>query len=203
MPGGVLSINFGATDPDGDRLTYSLKSSGDLPTGTLNASGKLQFTPSPDELGRYEFTAIASDGVLTVEQNVVLNVVGDPVTTTRISGQILATTGSALAGVPISLSRLTVLTDADGRFNIELPPELLPTEDFAIQIPTGDPQFDPTSAGNKTISFRRARFDTSTGTDINNPRRHPNLVTSFLDASMVYPTTNGRWPCECSMAREN
>jgi hypothetical protein len=66
------------------------------------------------------------------------------------------------------------------------------TEPFMITVPTGDPSFDPLSTGTKTIPLTRAGFDPSTGTDSDNPRQHPNFVSSYLDGSMVYGSTRSR-----------
>lgn len=59
-------------------------------------------------------------------------------------------------------------------------------EKMSIAVPKGDPSFDPTGTGTKTIDTMRSAFDESTGTDATNPRQQVNLITAFMDASMVY-----------------
>src|SRR5262249_45321205 len=120
-------------------------------------------------------------------------------TSTRLSGVLRSTDGTLLAGVPVELGTLQAITAADGSFTFTLPPLAMPTDSFEITVPTGDPQFDPASTGVKYIDFRRARFDPTTGTDPSNPRRHPNLITSFLDASFVY----GSDPARAAALRTN
>ncbi|WP_425410429.1 peroxidase family protein [Hyphococcus sp.] len=63
---------------------------------------------------------------------------------------------------------------------------------FDIPIPAGDPWFDPMGAGGKSIHFDRALFDEETGTDLSNPREHMNEITSWLDGSMVYGSSDAR-----------
>ena len=55
-----------------------------------------------------------------------------------------------------------------------------------ISVPTGDPVFDPLSTGTAVIPFNRANTIAGTGTSKSNPLQQPNLITSFLDGSMVY-----------------
>ena len=191
-PGEVLQIPLVATDPDGDIVTFAVGDAANLPSGRFRADGTLTLRPSPEDIGSYEIVLVATDGLLESTQTLTVDVVPDTVGTTRISGQVLDVDGTALPNVPISLSRLTVLTDQNGRFTLELPSQLLPAERFDISVPTGDPQFDPFGTGQQTIEFRRARYDTQTGTSTDNPRRHPNLVTSFLDGSAVYGSDEDR-----------
>ncbi|HBE70180.1 MAG TPA: peroxidase, partial [Planctomycetaceae bacterium] len=59
-------------------------------------------------------------------------------------------------------------------------------ESLAIEVPTGDPQFDPFSTGEASIPFTRSEFDPDTGTSVENPREQINSITAFIDGSMVY-----------------
>ncbi len=61
-----------------------------------------------------------------------------------------------------------------------------------VGVPQGDPHFDPFSEGDKWIRFDRAIFDESTGTDLDNPREQVNEITSWLDGSMVYGSSDER-----------
>lgn len=59
-------------------------------------------------------------------------------------------------------------------------------EPAMIPVPAGDPWFDPMNTGTMMIPMMRNAFDPSTGTDPANPRRHPNMITAFIDGSGVY-----------------
>lgn len=56
----------------------------------------------------------------------------------------------------------------------------------SIPVPMGDPQFDPSSTGAVTIDFHRSEKVPGTGTGPGNPREQFNVLTAYLDASMVY-----------------
>jgi len=52
---------------------------------------------------------------------------------------------------------------------------------FNIPIPTGDPIFDSGGTGTQIMPFTRSSFDGSSS-----PRQQTNVVTAFIDGSMVY-----------------
>lgn len=55
-----------------------------------------------------------------------------------------------------------------------------------IEVPLGDPFFDPLGEGGKVIPFSRSIFDPATGSGLDNPRQQMNTITDFIDASNVY-----------------
>lgn len=60
------------------------------------------------------------------------------------------------------------------------------SEFFPIEVPAGDPLFDPFNTGQVIIPMNRSSYDPTTGTAVGNPRRHINSATAWLDASAVY-----------------
>ncbi|MGB3654038.1 MAG: FG-GAP-like repeat-containing protein [Rivularia sp. (in: cyanobacteria)] len=124
MPGERLEIPLIATDPNGDPISYSLRSDTPLPKGELTGDGTLIFTPAPDDIGTYSFTVVATAGEVDVTQDVTITVEPDPITTTRVSGVIENTDQEALAGVVIELGGLQTTTDANGYFQLEVDGEL-------------------------------------------------------------------------------
>lgn len=61
-----------------------------------------------------------------------------------------------------------------------------PAEPADIEVPAGDPFFDPFDTGTALITFNRSVYNTSTGTGIGNPRQQLNKITAWIDASNVY-----------------
>lgn len=118
-PGERLAIPLLASDSNGNKITFSLETDGDLPSGGLQGNGTLEFAPTPKQLGTYTFTVTASDGALETSQEVTLEVVADAVTTTRISGKIENVNQEPLEGVIVELGDLQSTTNGDGDFPIE------------------------------------------------------------------------------------
>ncbi len=118
-PGEVLQIDLGATDTDGDQITYSIVPAENMPSLSLSARGILTISPTPNEIGSYSFDVVASDGSASSRQTVSVDVVVDLDTSTRISGTVLNTDSDPLAGITIELGDIQVVTDANGNFLLE------------------------------------------------------------------------------------
>lgn len=67
-----------------------------------------------------------------------------------------------------------------------------PPEDALIEIPAGDPWFDPTGTGVETMSFNRSAYDPDTGDTNGSPRQQLNEITGWIDASNVYGSDDER-----------
>lgn len=61
-----------------------------------------------------------------------------------------------------------------------------------INVPTGDPDFDPQAQGKAVIPLLRNVFDPNTGRSTRNPREHLNIITAYLDGSAVYGSDEER-----------
>lgn len=100
---------------------------------------------------------------------------------------------NAIAAVETSIENERYLTDYVwiwGQFidhDIDLTENALdengdPLEPLPIEVPQGDPFFDPTGTGSETIGFNRSLYEV----DDDGVRQQINQITSFLDGSVVY-----------------
>ena len=65
-------------------------------------------------------------------------------------------------------------------------------EDVSVHVQPGDEWFDPLGMGNVEIHVLRNAFDPATGTSVDNPREHPNVITAVIDGSAVYGSDQER-----------
>lgn len=63
-------------------------------------------------------------------------------------------------------------------------------EFFGIDVPAGDPYFDPFNTGDEVIPLLRSNVATGTGTSQLNPRQQVNSISAFVDGSQIYGTTS-------------
>jgi RHS repeat-associated protein len=122
LPGGTLEISVAVSDPDGDAVDVRLAAADSLPAGTrFDANGpSLRFQPGPNGVGHYAFTLIAGDGITETRREVTLDVVADPLTSTRLSGRVLDVSGAPLGGMQVEVGAVQRLTLADGSFTLDL-----------------------------------------------------------------------------------
>ena len=76
--------------------------------------------------------------------------------------------------------------------DIDLTDGVDPPEPANILVPSGDSFFDPDGSGIAQILFNRSIYDPETGTAPGNPRQQLNEITSWIDASNVYGSDEGR-----------
>jgi RHS repeat-associated protein len=120
QPGRQIEIPLVASDPDGDQLQFTLTPQAAMPTTRLTSNGTLVFSPTPDQVGEYTFDVHVSDGSLKSTEAVVVRVIEDAVTTTRISGRVLNVSGTPLIGMRVEIGGTQVVTGADGEFTLNL-----------------------------------------------------------------------------------
>ncbi|CAI5793052.1 dual oxidase 2 [Podarcis lilfordi] len=65
-----------------------------------------------------------------------------------------------------------------------------PAEFLNIQIPEGDPVFDPAGSGDVVLPFQRMQWAPGTGKSPNRPREQLNGVTGWLDGSAIYGSSH-------------
>ena len=96
---------------------------------------------------------------------------------------------------------LTNVIWAWGQFldhDLDLTPELSYQEAarqdrfISIPVPSGDPYLDPFGTGEVSIELRDTVRMEGTGTDPSNPSQLPNVVTSWMDGSQVYGSSQER-----------
>jgi peroxidase len=121
--------------------------------------------------------------------------ISSPAGADRPSARAISNAVAAQApGVDILNNRdLSAFVYAWGQF-IDHDLDLTPTGTtaFNIAVPAGDPQFDPTGTGTAVITLNRSVTDPATGTSTSNPAQQPNVITAFIDGSMIYGSDSAR-----------
>ena len=121
--------------------------------------------------------------------------ISDPAGQDRPSARAVSNAVAAQTESTPNDRNLTDLLWVWGQFvdhDIDLTTGADPAEPFAIEVPTGDPYFDPFGTGSETISLNRSVYDSETGDAAGDPRQQLNVITAFLDGSVVYGSDQER-----------
>jgi peroxidase len=114
--------------------------------------------------------------------------VSAPAGTARPSAREISNAIADTDGTLLNERNLSAMVYAWGQFldhDIDLTPSG-GTEALDVVVPTGDPSFDPLGTGTKVIPLSRSIYDPATGTSAANPRQQVNVITAFVDGSVVY-----------------
>lgn len=111
---------------------------------------------------------------------------------TRPSARAVSNAIDAQSGSIPNNRRLTDMVYVFGQFlDHDITRTIATTGDAQpIPVPTGDPQFDPTSTGTAKIPFTRSTF--AGGAGATGVRQQNNWVTSFIDGSQIYGSDGDR-----------
>lgn len=117
--GQLLSFTLSASDPDGDRLTYSASG---LSAGATLTGPTFNWTPSYSQAGSYSVTFTVSDGVLTDSKTATVTVLDAP-PAVSVAGAIhyYAGSRSPVGVVTVTMQGPTAIntqTDAEGAFRL-------------------------------------------------------------------------------------
>jgi hypothetical protein len=120
--------------------------------------------------------------------------VSSPAGASRPSARAISNAIAASDSSIVNDRNLSAMVYAWGQFldhDLDLTPSGT-TESFDVQVPTGDPSFDPLSTGTQVIPLDRSIYDAATGTSSSNPRQQINTITAFIDGSVVYGSDAAR-----------
>jgi hypothetical protein len=115
------------------------------------------------------------------------NLIDEPAGPNRPNPRVVSNTIFAQDGIlsdPLSLSDFCWVWGQFIDHDLGLTPD--GDEPMEIDVPLGDDWFDPFNTGQMKIPMARNVFDPTTGTTTLNPRRHPNMITAYIDGSGVY-----------------
>ena len=115
--------------------------------------------------------------------------ISEPAGVDRPSAREISNTLAAQETSDVNDRYLTDLVWLWGQFidhDITLSESAEPEESFDIVVPTGDEHFDPGGTGEVTISLNRTIYDETAGDSETDPRQQINVITAYLDGSMVY-----------------
>ncbi len=118
-----------------------------------------------------------------------------PAGATRPDARTISNAVAAQTDDIINNRDMSAFVYAWGQFidhDLDLTTSASPATAFNIQVPKGDPQFDPNGTGTQVITLNRSNFDPATGTSKSNPRQQVNNITAWLDGSMVYGSDAAR-----------
>lgn len=147
---------------------------------------------SGNNLENPEFGA-ANTELLRVAENDYADGISEPAGEDRPSAREISNLLSAAdADGTTSERNLSSFVFAWGQFldhDIDLSLEPESEEDavsFDIEVPQGDPLFDPFATGEETIHLTRSAIADGTGTSVDNPAEQTNSITAWVDGSQVY-----------------
>ena len=133
LPGDSQTIQLQATDPDDDPIIYSIRENGSAPSIRLLAGGRLELNPTSDQVGSYTVDVIAFDGQIQSVETLVIDVVADPVNSTRVSGRLLRVDESPIAGLQVEIGSVVGLTQSDGSFTLDVGPGAPVTDTLRVR----------------------------------------------------------------------
>ena len=109
---------------------------------------------------------------------------GSPAGTNRASARAISNRCATQIGDMPSGQGATDLFWQWGQFldhDIDLTPVISPIESFDIEVPAGDPWFDPQGTGTESIPLTRSFY-----TIVDGVRQQINEISAYIDASQVY-----------------